>query len=61
MSITKIEQISGELSATVFAEIRLAPGTAVEDGTYTLRYSFDGQQSATAVRIKFGHLLAAHG
>jgi hypothetical protein len=46
--------------ARAIAEMALSPmsGVAVEDGSYKLRYTFDGKEHADSVRVQNGHLLA---
>jgi len=47
--------------ARAVARNELTPmsGMVIEDGNYTLRYTFDGQQQEHAVRIESGTMLAA--
>ena len=46
--------------ARAVAQNELTPtsGLVIEDGTYKLRYAFDGQQQEHSVRIQGGHMLA---
>jgi hypothetical protein len=45
----------------VIAEMNLSPmsGKVIDDGKYTLRYTFDGWTKEDSVRVRGGHLLAA--
>jgi hypothetical protein len=47
--------------ARAVAKNELSPlsGRVIEDGTYKLRYVFDGQQQERRVRVKSGTMLAA--
>jgi hypothetical protein len=47
--------------ARAIARNELAPmsGMVIEDGNYTLRYTFDGQQQEHDVRVESGTMLAA--
>jgi hypothetical protein len=40
-------------------ELTPMSGMVIEDGEYTLRYMFDGQQQEHAVRVESGTMLAA--
>jgi hypothetical protein len=46
--------------ARAIAEMALSPmsGLAVADGSYKLRYTFDGKQHKDSVRVQGGHLLS---
>ncbi len=46
---------------TAISEIKLASSAQnIPDGNYTLRYSYKGEQKQSAVRIKYGMLLAGY-
>ena len=47
--------------ARAVARNELTPmsGMVIEDGSYTLRYTFDGEQQEHAVRVESGTMLAA--
>ena len=47
--------------ARAVARNELTPmsGMVIEDGSYTLRYAFDGEQQEHAVRVESGTMLAA--
>lgn len=40
------------------ARAELASANGLEDGSYTLRYTFDGKQEVDFVRVKYGMLLS---
>jgi hypothetical protein len=40
------------------SRIALAPGQTVQDGDFTVRYTFDGRQEEQPVRVKHGILLS---
>jgi len=44
--------------AQIRESVQLVSGITVEDGNYTLRYSFDGKQKEPLVRVVGGDLLA---
>jgi hypothetical protein len=64
LDITVKELFSNESEQPVdraIARMALSPrGERVQDGSYTLRYVFNGKQAQDSVRTQHGMLLAGH-
>lgn len=64
LDITVKELFSNESAQPVnraIARMALSPtGERVQDGSYTLRYVFNGKQEQDSVRIHLGMLLSGH-